>query len=87
MTIYEFVRKYYKAWPDGHYFDRQTLKSFGERLSETRVLKGTAMIKTADGTTHECYVLSRMQRNYPGGPRRSYAYFEIETMRNVFPAE
>lgn len=87
MTIYEFVDKYRKAQPDGHFFDPQTLKFFGERLSEMRVLKGTAMLECDDGKTRECYRISSLQRKHPCGPRRSYAFFDVKTLDNVFPAE
>ena len=83
MTIYEFVQKYHRAQPGGHFFDRQTLEFFGERLSEMRVLRDTATITAEDGKTHECYVLSRFQRKHPRGPRRTYAFFDIETLDDV----
>ena len=87
MTIYEFIEKYRVAQPDGHFFDRETLRFFGERLSEMRVLRDTAIIECDDGKTRECYVLSRFQRKHPRGPRRTYAFFDIETLDDVFPAK
>ena len=87
MTIYEFVKAYQKARPNGHFFDTETLKFFGERLSEMRVLRDTATIKADDGKVHECYVLSRFQRKHPRGPRRSYAFFEVKTLDRVFPVK
>jgi hypothetical protein len=35
------------------------------------------------GETHECYVLSRLQRKHPAGPRRTYAYFDVETLEHI----
>ena len=87
MTIYEFIEKYREAQPDGHFFDRETLRFFGERLSEMRVLRDTATIKAEDGKTHECYVLSRFQRKHPRGPRRTYTFFCVKTLNKVFPAK
>ena len=75
MNAYELRRNYYRNHPDGHFFDYKTLRFFGERFSEMRVLKGT--VKIYDGT--ECYVLSSLQRKHPCGPRRVYHYFDIET--------
>ena len=87
MTIYEFIEKYRVAQPDGHFFDRETLRFFGERLSEMRVLKGTALIECEDGETRECYRVSSLQRKHPRGPRRSYTFFCVKTLDEVFPAK
>lgn len=40
-------------------------------------------IKDCLGETHECYVLSRLQRKHPGGPKRTYAYFDVETFEDI----
>lgn len=78
------VRLYKQKRPDGHFFDPETLKCFGERLSEMRLLKGTVKVTSAGGYEHECYVLSCVQR--PGPPlkkRRKYHYFDVETLEDV----
>ena len=82
-NIDEFIRAYYKKNPEGHYFDPETLKFFGERLSDMRLLKKTAKVKDIRGVEHEAYVISRLQRNYPGGPQRTYAYFDVNTLENI----
>jgi hypothetical protein len=41
-NIDEFIKAYYTKNPEGHYFDQETLKFFGERVSEMRLLKKTA---------------------------------------------
>lgn len=82
-NIDEFIRAYYAKNPDGHYFDHDTLKWFGERVSDMRLLKGTSKIKDISGEEHEAFCISRLQRKYPGGPRRTYAYFDTETLDDI----
>lgn len=81
--INELIREYYCKNPNGHYFDRDTLKFFGERVSDMRLLKGTVKITDICGEKHEAYCISRLQRKHPGGPRRSYAYFDITTLDDI----
>ncbi len=83
MKIHELIKAYYKKNPDGHYFDKDTLRFFGERISDMYVLKNTVKIKDISGEEHEAYVISRLQRNHPGGPRRTYAYFDVETLNDI----
>lgn len=64
-TVGDLVYAYKTAHPDGHFFDEKTLKFFGERRSEMRLLKGTTRIKDVCGEEHECYVLSSVQRPAP----------------------
>ena len=86
MTINELIYQYYKHNPNGHFFDHDTLKYFGESRSTMRVLKGTATITDYSGNTHECYMISRLQKKYPGGPRRTYAYFDTTTFDDIHKA-
>jgi hypothetical protein len=81
--INEFIREYYRKNPRGHYFDRDTLKFFGERISDMRILKDTIKVKDVLGEEHEAYVVSRLQRKYPGGARRTYAYFDVNTLEDI----
>lgn len=83
MGIYELVRKYTFHNPDGHYFDRDTLKFFGERLSEMRVLKKTEKVKDCMGVEHEAYVVSSVQRPPFGKPFRHYAWFDVNTFEQI----
>lgn len=87
MTIYELRRKYYEHNPNGHYFDPDTLKFFGETLASMSVLKNTCRILDGRDEEHECYVISKLSRNYPGGARRTYAYFDVETFDDIIPAK
>ena len=81
--IYELRNAYYRKNPDGHYFDADTLKFFGERFSDMRLLKGTSHIKDICGEEHEVYVISRLQRNHPNGAQRTHAYFDVNTLDDV----
>ena len=83
-TVGDLIHAYKKAHPDGHFFDPETLKSFGERRSEMRLLKGVAVITDVTGEQHECYVLSSVQRpGRPLGRRRKYHYFDTSTLNDV----
>jgi hypothetical protein len=81
--IYELRNAYYKKNPDGHYFDADTLKFFGERFSDMKLLKGTSKITDICGEVHEVYTISRLQRNHPNGAQRTHAYFDINTLDDV----
>ena len=83
MEVYMLERMYRKYNPSGHFFDHDTLKFFGERKSEMRVLKGTVKVQDVSGEEHECWVLSSLQRKHPCGPKRKYHYFDIETVDQV----
>lgn len=82
-NIDELIRTYYQKHPNGHYFDRDTLKFFGERRSDMRLLKGTVNVKDIIGREHEAYCISRLQRKCPGGARRTYAYFDVNTLDDI----
>lgn len=83
-NIDHLISRYYEKHPSGHFFDRDTLKFFGERRSEMRLLKGTVKITDISGQERECYVVSSVQR--PGPPlrrRRKYHYFDVGTLTDV----
>ena len=84
-NVYELIREYKKHNPDGHFFDRETLKFFGERLSEMRVLKKTVNVTDWDGE-HTCHVVSVIQRNnFFGTVSRKYHYFDVNTFEDIHP--
>ena len=83
-NIDQLISRYYEAHPNGHFFDRKTLKFFGERKSEMRLLKGTVKVTDVCGEVHECYVVSSVQRPGPPlKPRRKYHYFDVGTLNDV----
>lgn len=83
MTVETLITEHKNHHPRSHFFDRETLAFFGETIGEMRVLKGTVDVKSAGGFPHTCYILSSRQRNAPGGPRRAYHYFDVETYEHV----
>lgn len=83
MTIYTFIENYYAHNPSGHYFDHDTLKFFGERISEMKIYKDTVEKTDICGEKHICYVLSTYQHNAPSGCRRHHAYFDTTTYKEV----
>lgn len=82
-TYYNYYRlksEIQTRYPDTHFFDRATLKFFGERESESRVLK-----KTVTRNGHICLILSTCQHNAPAGiSKRHYTYFDIVTLEQIF---
>lgn len=84
MTVYGLMREFEVRGVNPYFFSRDSLKFFGNRISEMRVLKRTAKITDYDGTDHECYVLSVLHRNHPRGiPTRGYYYFDTETFERI----
>lgn len=83
MTVTMLKNMYCENNPNGHYFDYKTLKFFGERLSEMRVLKEIFKIRDFHGDVHDAYCLSSVQHNAPGGPRRHYSYFDVNTFEHI----
>lgn len=79
-TTGEFIRAYEEKYPKSHFFSSDTLKFFGERRSEMRLLKTTERIRDISGDVHTAYVLSSMQR-LTG--RRKYHYFDAETLKEI----
>jgi hypothetical protein len=84
MTVYELQDKTRKTEPC--YFSHDNLKFFGETMSSMKVLKNTYTITDCYGIAHECVCLSKLSRKYPGGARRTYDYFDVNTWERIFPA-
>ena len=74
MTVRELISNYKRTHPKGHYFDKDTLQWFGERIGEMKII-GTDTCEDYDGNIVECYVLRSLQRNHPIAPTYKYTYF------------
>lgn len=85
--VYELKSAYCKKHPDGHFFDRDTLRFFGETLSGMYLSKRLHKVKSSSGDEHLCYELSSAQRypSFNGGTVRcrKYHYFDAETLDQV----
>ncbi len=69
--------------PDSHFFDRDTLKFFGERFSEMRLLKSKVTATDGLGEKHLCYLLSSVQRIPMVGRKRVWHCFDVETLEHI----
>lgn len=83
LSVYQLKDLHLKHHPKSHYFDCDTLKFFGESLSTMRVLKETVTVIGYSGEKHICYVLSKLSKKYPTGKKRTYAYFDVETLDDI----
>lgn len=82
-NVYDLKAAYEKAYPGTRLFDKETLKRLGESLDTMHVLKDTEWYTDVYGEEHECIVLSRIQFKHPCGPRKTYAYFDKDTLRYI----
>ena len=82
-NIHSFIKAYYAKNPDGHYFDHDTLKFFGERVSDMRIKNKIEVREDDRGEKHKCYVVSRMQRKRTNGPKRTLGYFDVVTLEDI----
>lgn len=66
---------------DSHFFDRDSLKFFGDTIQNYSVSAQTVYVHSYDGTSTECYVLRRKRPVKHG--LQGDAYFDVETFRRV----
>lgn len=86
MNFWELKNKIETTGGEHHFFDAGTLKFFGERISDMRVLKNTVQVKDISGEMHTCYVISATRRkNYMGAckPYSYHHYFDTTTYNHV----
>jgi len=77
----------YQTVDGGHFFDRKSMKFFGDTMSNyyVPVKNGTARVfnvETHTGT-HQCYALER-KRPVNGGLYKT-AYFDVNTFEYILP--
>lgn len=82
-SVYGLISEYQRMHPNGYFFDRDTLKFFGETVRSMRLLKETVKVTDSMGEEHTCYTLSSLQKKHPMGPRRAYHHFDVETLEHV----
>lgn len=69
--------------PESHFFNTDTLRFFGEKMSSMRLLNDHTVVKDVMGQEHECWVLSTLQKPPFGNKRRVYHYFDVETLEQI----
>lgn len=82
MDIYELKRKHEAHHPNSHFFDRQTLKFFGETLAKMYVYKNPEM---HDGKL--CWLVRSKQKFDCMGKmmtKNSFHWFDTETFDEVY---
>lgn len=84
--IYGLKYEHEKRNPGSHFFDADTLKFFGERLSSMRLLQKLSKVRDFSDVEHECYCISSPQKTPLGNRMTHYFYFDTETMEEVIPA-
>lgn len=77
IDVDTLIRKHEEHNPDSPFFHYDTLKFWGERKSEMRVLKNTRK-----RGIHECYVLSTLQRTGLGN-KRAWHFIDINTYKII----
>ena len=83
ISVNELIQNYKSNNPEGHFFDKDTLKFFGERKSDMRVDKDIVTIKDFSGNDRQAYRFTSKQRNAPGGPRTSEHFFDKDTFEEI----
>lgn len=68
-----------EAQPDSKYFDRDTMKFFGDTMSNLKVSKVWAL--TGDGVRIQAYELRRERDTHKGAPAGHMAYFDMTGKR------
>ena len=81
ITLNQLVEEYEKR--NNCYFKKETLKFWGERLSDMYILKDTVKKCDYQGNIHECVVLSKISKDFSGKPYRNYDYFDIDTLNRI----
>ena len=83
-TVYDLKRAYIEHNPFDHYFDRKTLKFWGETMKTMRFSRVPVTITDVRGYKREVYRLRTYQKRHPLGPRWTTMYFDIYTFQQVF---
>lgn len=84
MTVSAFISLYRQNRPDGHFFDKETLRFFGEKVSEMSY-NGITEITDNCGRKREVHELRTVQHEETLGKRWKLNYFDTDTFDQVFP--
>jgi hypothetical protein len=67
--------------PDGHFFDRETMRFFGDTMRNYGVRSKPVKVSRSDGEIVECYVLYRRHAVKHG--LQSDRYFDVNTFKDI----
>lgn len=81
ITLKQLIQEYEKR--NSPYFDKKTLKFWGEKISDMKILKDTVIKKDFQSNKHECIVLSKISKDFYGNSYRNYDYFDIDTLDRI----
>lgn len=81
MTASELKYHYQLANPNGHFFDRKTMRFFGDTMGNYGVRANTVNVKEFDGNVVECYVLYRRRATKHGLTKD--AYFSVSDFSKI----
>lgn len=84
ITVRNLIQQYRAHNPEGHFFDRDTLKYFGESIHRMKV-NGKGVIETRDGESRICYELECVQSIPEFGTRKKWYYFDEDEYKEVMP--
>jgi len=68
-----------------HFFERSSMKFFGDTMKNYYIPAGTVPVKTATGRTVECYELRRIRPVKHG--LNAPAYFDTSTFERILSAK
>jgi len=66
-----------------HFFDRSSMRFFGDTMRNYYVPKDPVQVKTPSGNVHTCYELRRVHAVKHG--LMASAFFDVETFTRVIP--
>lgn len=72
MTVRELIRQYKQRCPEGHFFDKDTMRAFGDTVENYGV---------RDAGTHWELYRKRPVTYMTGGQSKDSAFFHKETFR------
>jgi len=81
MTVLELKSKYQKNNPDGHFFDKDTMKHWGDTMNNFGIMKNPIQINTLKGKK-AVWVLYR--KTVKDCFQQKMFYFDAETFNIVF---
>lgn len=77
--------KYNVMATGSYFFDRSSMRFFGDTMANYYVSKNTALITTSLGEHHVCHILTRVKPVKHG--LINNAYFDIDTFERVIKSE